>query len=48
LVLIHKASRFRAEPGVILSEALETLKYSRVAIKYPKEEPEENNDGFEE
>ena len=35
-------------PGTILAGALETLKYSKVAIKYAKEEEEEDNSGFEE
>ena len=46
--LIKKA-KIIFRPGTILAGALETLKYSKVAIKYPKEtEKEENNDGFEE
>ena len=47
--LIKKA-KIIFRPGTILAGALETLKYSKVAIKYPKEEPEqeENNEGFEE
>ena len=47
--LIKKA-KIIFRPGTILAGALETLKYSKVPIKYPKEEPEqeENNDGFEE
>ena len=46
--LIKKARiNFRPEP--VLAGALETLKYSKVPIKYPKEtEKEENNEGFEE
>ena len=35
-------------PGTILAGALETLKYSKVAVKYTKEEEEEDNSGFEE
>jgi hypothetical protein len=31
-----------------LAGALETLKYSKVAIKYIKKEEEEDNSGFEE
>ena len=44
-----KKAKIIFRPGTILAGALETLKYSKVAIKYPKEtEKEENNDGFEE
>ena len=45
--LIKKA-KINFRPGTILAGALESLKYSKVPIKYPKEEKEENNDGFEE
>ena len=45
--LIKKA-RINFRPGPVLATALETLKFSKVPIKYPKEEKEENNDGFEE
>ena len=45
--LIKKA-KIIFRPGTILAGALESLKYSKVPIKYPKEEKEENNDGFEE
>ena len=45
--LIKKA-KIIFRPGTVLAGALESLKYSKVAIKYPKEEKEENNDGFEE
>ena len=45
--LIKKA-KIIFRPGTILAGALETLKYSKVPIKYMKEEKEENNDGFEE
>lgn len=45
--LIKKA-RINFRPGPVLAAALETLKFSKVPIKYPKEEKEENNDGFEE
>ena len=45
--LIKKA-KIIFRPGTILADALESLKYSKVPIKYPKEEKEENNDGFEE
>ena len=45
--LIKKA-KIIFRPGTILAGALEGLKYSKVPIKYMKEEKEENNDGFEE
>ena len=45
--LIRKA-RINFRPGPVLAGALENLKFSKVPIKYPKEEKEENNDGFEE
>ena len=45
--LIKKA-KIIFRPCTILADALESLKYSKVPIKYPKEEKEENNDGFEE
>ena len=45
--LIKKA-RINFRPGPVLAGALENLKFSKVPIKYPKEEKEENNDGFEE
>ena len=41
-------ARINFRPGPVLASALETLKFTKVPIKYPKEEPEENNDGFEE
>ena len=44
--LIKKA-RINFRPGPVLASALETLKFSKVPIKYPKEEKEENNEGFE-
>ena len=45
--LIKKAKIiFRA--GTLLAGALETLKYSKVPIKYLKEEKEESNEGLEE
>ena len=48
-----KKAKIIFRPGTVLAGALETLKYSKVPIKYPKEtEKEENNegldDGFEE
>jgi hypothetical protein len=45
--LIKKA-KIIFRPGTILAGALETLKYSKVAVKYTKEEEEEDNSGFEE
>ena len=45
--LIKKA-KIIFRPGVILSEALNTLRYSKVAIKYTKEEEEESDEGLEE
>ena len=45
--LIKKA-RINFRPGPVLAEALGTLKFTKVPIKYSKEEKEENNDGFEE
>ena len=44
--LIKKA-RINFRPGPVLAAALETLMFSKVPIKYPKEEKEENNEGFE-
>ena len=45
--LIKKA-KIIFRPGTILAGALETLKYSKVPIKYWKEEKEESNEGLEE
>ena len=45
--LIKKA-RINFRPGPVLAAALETLKFSKVPIKYPKEEKEENREGLEE
>ena len=45
--LIKKA-RINFRPGPVLADALGTLKFTKVPIKYPKEEKEENNEGFEE
>ena len=45
--LIKKA-KINFRPGVVLASALETLKYSKVPIKYTKEEKEESNEGLEE
>ena len=45
-----KKAKIIFRPGTVLAAALETLKYSKVAVKYSKEEPEEEekDDGFEE
>ena len=40
--------RINFRPGPVLAGALTSLKYTKVPIKYVKEEKEENNDGFEE
>ena len=45
--LIKKA-KINFRPGTILADALESLKYSKVPIKYLKEEKEESNEGLEE
>ena len=45
--LIKKA-KIIFRPGTILAGALETLKYSKVPIKYLKEEKEVSNEGLEE
>ena len=45
--LIKKA-KIIFRPGTILASALGTLKYSKVPIKYMKEEKEESNEGLEE
>ena len=45
--LIKKA-KIIFRPGTILAGALGTLKYSKVPIKYIKEEKEESNEGLEE
>ena len=45
--LIQKA-RINFRPGPVLAGALETLKFSKVPVKYVKEVPEEDNSGFEE
>ena len=45
--LIKKA-KIIFRPGTILAGALETLKYSKVPVKYLKEEKEESNEGLEE
>ena len=44
-----KRAKINFRPGPVLAGALETLKFSKVPIKYPKEtEKEENNEGLEE
>ena len=45
---IIKKAKIIFRPGTILAGALETLKYSKVPIKYLKEEKEESNEGLEE
>ena len=44
--LIKKA-KINFRPGAVLASALETLKYSKVPIKYTKEDKEESNEGLE-
>ena len=43
-----KRAKINFRPGKVLSEALGTLKFSKVPIKYTKEEPEVNDEGMEE
>ena len=43
-----KKAKINFRPGTILAGALESLKYSKVPIKYLKEEKEESNEGLEE
>ena len=46
-----KKARINFRPGPVLAGALETLKFTKVPVKYTKEtekEEEEKNDGFEE
>ena len=44
-----KKARINFRPGPVLAGALETLKFTKVPVKYTKEtEKEENNEGFEE
>ena len=45
--LIKKA-RINFRPGPVLAGALTSLKFTKVPIKYVKEEKEESNEGFEE
>ena len=42
-----KKARINFRPGPVLAGALETLMFTKVPIKNPKEEPEENNEGLE-
>ena len=43
-----KRAKINFRPGKVLASALETLKFSKVPIKYTKEEPEVNDEGAEE
>ena len=43
-----KRAKINFRPGKVLASALETLKFSKVPIKYTKEEPEVNDEGMEE
>ena len=43
-----KKARINFRPGPVLAGALETLSFTKVPIKYSKEEKEENNEGLEE
>lgn len=43
-----KRSKVNFRPGRVLSNALSSLQYSKVAIKYPKEETSEEEGGEEE
>ena len=43
-----KRAKIDFRPGKVLASALETLKFSKVPIKYTKEEPEVNDEGAEE
>ena len=43
-----KRAKINFRPGKVLAEALGTLKFSKVPIKYTKEEPEVNDEGAEE
>ena len=45
--LIKKA-RINFRPGPVLAGALTSLKFTKVPIKYVKEEKEESNEGLEE
>jgi predicted histone-like DNA-binding protein len=43
-----KRAKINFRPGKVLASALETLKFSKVPIKYTKEEPKVNDEGMEE
>ena len=43
-----KRAKINFRPGKVLAGALETLSFSKVPVKYVKEEEEEDNSGFEE
>ena len=43
-----KRAKINFRPGKVLASALQTLKISKVPIKYTKEEPEVNDEGAEE
>ena len=43
-----KRAKINFRPGRVLAGALETLKYSKVSVKYPKEEPKEESPDLEE
>ena len=43
-----KRAKINFRPGKVLASALETLKFSKVPIKYTKEEQEVNDEGAEE
>ena len=43
-----KRAKINFRPGKVLASALETSKFSKVPIKYTKEEPEVNDEGAEE
>ena len=43
-----KRAKINFRPGKVLASALETLKFSKVPIKYTKEDPEVNDEGAEE
>ena len=43
-----KRAKINFRPGKVLAGALDTLSFSKVPIKYTKEEPEVNDEGMEE
>ena len=43
-----KRAKINFRPGKVLASALETLKFSKVPIKYTKEEPDVTDEGMEE